>query len=111
MAHPSFIVLKSKNDKLHFNLTAKNGQVILTSQQYGDKAACMKGIDSVKRNAPDQANFEKHTTDSGKFYFNLKAANAQIIGTSQMYTTESARDNGIKSTAENAALAGVEEQL
>jgi hypothetical protein len=39
--------------------------------------------------------------------FNLRAANGQVIGTSETYSSESARDNGIdavKRAAPDAAL-------
>ncbi len=41
--------------------------------------------------------------------FNLKAANHEVIGTSQVYTTASARDHGIASVKENAPKARVED--
>ena len=34
--------------------------------------------------------------------FNLKATNGQVIGTSESYESESARDNGIASVMKNA---------
>jgi len=111
MAHPSFIIGKTKNDQFQFTLTAKNGQVILTSEQYNSKSACRNGIESVKKNAADASKFSKLTAKNGKFYFNLIAANGQIIGTSQMYSSESNRDNGIRSVEENAPKAGIEETV
>lgn len=110
MAHPAFIIEKSNSDKFHFTLTAKNGQVILTSEQYSTKSACKNGIESVKNNAADKAKFVKLSAKNGKFYFNLTASNGQIIGTSQMYSAEGNRDNGIKSVAENAPQAGTEDK-
>lgn len=109
MAHPAFIIEKSKNGKFQFNLTAKNGQVILTSEQYNAKSGCQNGIESVKKNAADASRFEKLSAKNGKFYFNLTAANGQTIGTSQMYASEATRDNGIKSVGENAPHAGIED--
>ena len=41
--------------------------------------------------------------------FNLKAANHQVIGTSESYTTTAARDNGIESVKTNAPDAKVED--
>jgi uncharacterized protein YegP (UPF0339 family) len=38
--------------KFRFNLVATNGQVIATSEAYESKASAIKGIESVKRNAP-----------------------------------------------------------
>ena len=105
MTHPAFTIFKTKNDQFHFNLTAKNAQVILTSQQYTTKAACLNGLESVKVNATNDTHFEKMDAKDGRFYFVIKAANQQVIGNSQMYTTTSARDNGIKSVMENAPSA------
>ncbi len=107
MTHPAFTIIRSKDDEFHFNLTAKNAQVILTSQQYTTKAACVKGLESVKSNANDEGHFEKKEAKDGRYYFVVKAANQQVIGNSQMYTTESARDNGIKSVMDNAPSAAV----
>lgn len=52
MAHPAFQLKTAKNGQFYFNLTAKNGQVIATSEMYTTKAACENGINSVKENAP-----------------------------------------------------------
>ncbi len=43
--------------------------------------------------------------------FNLKAGNYEIIGTSEVYTTESACRNGIASVAKNAPIAALENQI
>jgi uncharacterized protein YegP (UPF0339 family) len=45
--------------------------------------------------------FELKKGKSGKFSFNLKAANGQVILTSQSYKTKAAAKNGIKSVCEN----------
>jgi len=41
--------------------------------------------------------FEIKKSASGKFHFNLKAGNGQIILSSEMYETRSAAENGIES--------------
>ncbi len=43
--------------------------------------------------------------------FNLKAGNNEVIGTSEVYTTESACRNGIASVAKNAPVAAIENQV
>lgn len=53
MAHPKFLIKQAKNGQFYFNLTAKNGQVIATSEMYTTKSACENGIASVKENAPE----------------------------------------------------------
>lgn len=44
------------------------------------------------------------------FNFSLIAANGQVIGTSQVYASKKTCQNGIKSVANNAPLAQVEDQ-
>ena len=90
-----------------FRLKARNGEIILASQAYTAKAACQKGIESVRKNCTDPTAFQAETTDKGKFRFLLKSANGQVIGTSQIYESETGRDNGIASVARSAPLAEV----
>lgn len=47
--------------------------------------------------------FEIKKSSSGKFHFNLKAGNGQIILSSEMYETKPACENGIESVRKNAA--------
>lgn len=53
--HPKFVVTQDKAGKFRFNLKAKNGEIILSSQGYVSKDSCLNGINSVKNNAPDAA--------------------------------------------------------
>ncbi|WP_115124041.1 YegP family protein [Marinirhabdus gelatinilytica] len=101
--------LKKSNDKYHFVLKASNGQVILSSQMYASKSGAMNGIESVKKNCGDDASFEKKEAKNGKFHFNVKSTNGQIIGSSQMYAGESGMNNGIESVQKNAPGAEVKE--
>ena len=85
-----------------FNLCAGNGQVILTSQQYADKASATNGIESVKKNCLEDECFERKSSTSDQPYFTLKAKNGQVIGQSQMYKSSDAMENGIASVRTNA---------
>jgi uncharacterized protein YegP (UPF0339 family) len=104
-----FEVYTDKAGEHRFRLKAGNGEIILSSEGYNKKEGCANGIESVRKNAADPARYEKITTDSGKFRFNLKAANSQVIGTSQSYESEAGRDNGIDSVGRNAPDADVVE--
>lgn len=46
-------VIKKSDAGFHFVLKAANGEVIATSQVYTTKESCQKGIESVKKNAPE----------------------------------------------------------
>jgi len=105
-----FVITKRTNGEFQFNLKAGNGQTILSSEGYTTKAACTNGIESVKTNAKDDSKFDKLESKSGKPYFNLKASNGQIIGSSEMYESTSARDNGIASVKTNAPEATTDDQ-
>ncbi len=109
MSYPKFEIKASSNDQFYFNLHAINAKVILTSEMYTTKQNCKKGIASVQENAPDSSNYEKLDSRNEKFYFNLKAANHQIIGRSQIYTTAANRDNGIKAVQRDAPIASIED--
>lgn len=97
----------AKDGQYHFNLLAANGQVILQSELYLSKTSALNGIAAIKKNAHEDARYERLTTRSGKPYFLLKAGNHQVIGQSQQYESIAARDNGIKSVKENAPDAQV----
>lgn len=101
--------LKKSGDKYHFVLKAGNGQVVLSSQMYASKSGAMNGIDSVKNNCGDEKCWETKTAKNGKFHFNLKSTNGQIVGSSQMYAAESGMNNGIESIKTNAPGAEVKE--
>ena len=104
-----FVISTRKNGEFQFNLKAGNGQSILSSEGYTTKSACENGIESVRKNAADDTKFERKTASNGQSYFNLKAGNGQVIGTSEMYESVSGMENGIKSVKTNAPTAAVEE--
>jgi hypothetical protein len=104
-----FVITTRKNGEFQFNLKASNGEVILTSEGYTTKAACLNGVDSVKKNAVEEKRYEKLVAKNGKPYFTLKATNGQIIGQSQMYASERNRNNGIASVMKNAPVAEIVE--
>lgn len=117
-------VVKETKTGIKFDLKAGNGEVIATSEVYSSKSTCMNGIESVKKNAV-AANVEDQTTEgfateknpkfevyadkAGEFRFRLKAANGQIIATSEGYKSKSGCMNGIESVKKNAPDAEVVE--
>jgi uncharacterized protein len=104
-----FELKKSKNDKYFFNLLAGNGQIIMVSEMYETKASAQNGIASVKKNAADDARYDRKNGKDGSPYFVLKAGNHQVIAQSQMYASEKARDGGIDSCKTNAPGAAIDD--
>lgn len=105
-----FVISKRKNGEFQFNLKAGNGQTILASEGYSTKAACENGVESVKKNASDDSKYERKNSSNGKFHFNLKAGNGQVIGSSEMYESAAGMENGIESVKKNAPDATVEDE-
>ncbi|MGQ3015551.1 MAG: YegP family protein [Flavobacteriales bacterium] len=106
-----FVISKSSNGEFQFALKAGNGRTILSSEGYASRTGCDNGIESVRKNAPDDSMYERKAASDGSPYFTLKAANGQVIGISEMYESSSARDNGIESVKLNAPEAQVSEEI
>jgi len=105
-----FLVTTRKNGEYQFVLKAGNGQSILSSEGYAAKAGCMNGIESVRKNSPEDSRYERKTSANGKSYFTLKATNGQVIGTSEMYENAAGMENGIASVKSNAPDATIDDQ-
>jgi uncharacterized protein YegP (UPF0339 family) len=100
-----FVIKKSSDGQFRFNLKAGNGETILTSELYKAKASALNGIESIKKNSPLDGRYERKIDKAGHPRFNLKAANGEVIGSSESYSSESARDGGIESVKANAPTA------
>ena len=115
-------VVKTTKTGFVFNLKAGNGEVIAVSEVYTTEAACMKGIESVRKNAIDakledqtvenfeavtNPKFEVYTDKAGEFRFRLKAKNGEIIATGEGYKAKAGCLNGIDSIRRNASEAPV----
>ena len=107
---------------IKFNLKAGNGEIIATSEVYTTEAACNKGIESVRKNAPIAAienqtvegykaekhpKFEIYKDKAGEFRFRLKATNGQIIAVGESYKALAGCLNGIDSVKKNAPEAPI----
>ena len=102
-----FEISTGKSGKFTFNLKASNGQVILSSESYDSRKGAEGGIASVKKNAGNDARFERKTAKDGSSFFVLKAANGEPIGKSEMYKTKRSVESGIASVGKNAPDAPV----
>lgn len=54
--------------------------------------------------------FELKKSANGKYHFNLKASNGQVVATSQMYESKESALNGIESVRSNAPDAKLDDQ-
>jgi uncharacterized protein len=100
-----FELRKSLDGQYHFKLRASNGDPLLSSEMYSSKSGAKNGIESVKKYALLEASYERKISVNWQPYFVLKTANEEPIGTSAMYCSASARDEGIESVKLNAPYA------
>jgi len=115
-------VVKQTATGFKFDLKAGNGEVIATSEIYTTEAACMNGVESVKKNCVGEVDdltvestaevkhpkFEVYEDKAGEFRFRLKARNGEVIATSEGYKAKAGALNGIESVKKNAPEAEVE---
>ena len=120
----SKFIVKNTQAGFSFNLFAGNNEIIATSEVYTSKAACLKGIASVKHNAanapvedqtvPDykqlgNPKFSIFKDKAGEFRFRLKAENGEIVAASEGYKEKDSCINGIDSVRKNAPAAEIVE--
>jgi hypothetical protein len=105
-----FELKKSGAGQFYFNLKAANGEVILTSEQYVAKASAQNGIESVKKNAPDNGRYERKTAANDKHFFVLKGGNGEVIGKSGMYANADNMEKGIDSVKAHAPAGTIDDQ-
>ena len=120
-----FVIKQAKTGPM-FNLKARNGEIIGTSEIYTSLDACKNGVASVQKNAPvanleDQTKegfekasnpkFELYKDKKGEYRFRLKAGNGEIILASEGYVSKDGCKNGIASVRKNAADSTIVEDL
>ena len=107
-----------------FDLRAGNGEIIATSEVYETEAACLKGIESVRKNAEraklldltesgksvTNPKFELFEDKKGDFRFRLRARNGGVIAVSEGYSTKAACCGGIESVRRNGPDAPIESE-
>ncbi len=89
-------VLVGSTGKFRFNIFAKNGKIVLSSEQYTTEAAAFNGAFAVQTEGQSAAAYTLSETASG-FHFTVKAQNGEIVGTSQQYTTKAAAQSAMTS--------------
>lgn len=89
-------VYRAENGRYYFQLRAETGESVLVSEGYSTQVACLYGINDVKKNAPRDERYKRGKAADGLLYFRLVAPNGQVIGTSPMYTSVSAREKAIE---------------
>lgn len=89
-----------------FNLIANNGEIILQSESYTTRSACLNAISLIKHNSLSDESYEKQSNHKGAFFY-FKARNGEILGKSNTYISTASRDsviNVVKEIAQSAMV-------
>ena len=92
-----YVLHAAGKDEFHWDLKSANMETILSSELYTAKKSAEGGIEACRANSDATAHYGRLTSKNNQPYFVLKAANGEVIGTSQMYGSGEARDHGINS--------------
>ena len=71
-------------------------KVLIKSENYKAKKSALNGIESVKTNSQVDKRYELKESKNGKFFFNIKATNGQVVGTSSLFATEDERTEAME---------------
>jgi uncharacterized protein len=105
-----FELVSGASGEFHFTLRAANGEKVLSSEIYNSRASALNGIESVKVNAPNDSRYVRKVSAAQQPYFVLLAANGEPLGTSEMYSSTSAREDGIAAVRVAAAGARLDDR-
>ncbi|MEN8132007.1 MAG: YegP family protein [Pseudomonadota bacterium] len=92
-----------------FAFVDDKGKTLLKSENYKAKKSARNGVASVQNNCQNDKRYELKESKNGRFFFNLKAANGQIVGTSTMFASTSERNEAITLIKNQAVEVQVEE--
>jgi uncharacterized protein YegP (UPF0339 family) len=113
----SYDVKVASNGEYYFNVRAANYAVIATSETYATKSNAdraarttrglvrLTGAPARTVPAPQVERFETFTGEDRQSYFRLRAANGEVVLSSQGYTRMDSARSGIESVRANGATA------
>ncbi|WP_062054393.1 DUF1508 domain-containing protein [Sediminicola sp. YIK13] len=91
------IEIKKYNENVYrFRVTASTGHAILESIDFSNMEDIKNSVTELQASLNERKVFERRTDHSGKFIFQLKNKDGQLIGSSLPYSSEAGMENGIK---------------
>lgn len=96
-------IKKDKDNTYYFSLKTISGSTLLNSVSFSNKEEIKKTFLDLDPIAQHENIFERKTNHNGEFLFNLKDRKGNIIGSSQLYSSEAGMENGIKNLKNSLA--------
>ena len=106
------VVLKKNqtSTSYFFSFIDSNDRAVVKSESYKARKSALNGIASVRKNSLNDARYVMKKTKNDKYFFNLKAANGQIVGTSAFYASLEERSKSVAIFKIQALDAAMQEQ-
>jgi uncharacterized protein len=95
---PSFELWKSTDGQFRFHLSNATAEILVTSEGYTTRTNALNGLLSVLAHGGSAASYQVKAATNGRYYFNLKAVNGQIIGTGGSHATEAKAQADVAAT-------------
>lgn len=115
-----FLVYVDKKGEYRFTLKASNGEPIGLSEGYSSKAACLNGVEAVRKHSAKAEivnegegkcpKFEVYKDKAGEFRFRLIASNGEPILASEGYSVKASAIGGCEAVIRYSADAVLEEK-
>lgn len=117
-------IIRTQQDRFSFSLLAANSEPVALSDEYTSRSACLRGIESVRRNAAahieDQTvrgfaelpnpKYELYKDRKRQYRYRLRARNGKIIAVGGGHSDKGLCVKGIESVRRNAPKAKILEQ-
>lgn len=100
-------IKKYEGNGYAFSIKAEDGGNLLNSVSFSSEDEVKKTVEHLKAIKDAQNVFERRTNHAGKFLFSMKGANGQLIGRSELYSSEAGMENGIKNVRRRIASLNV----
>ena len=103
----SFVLKQHENGEIYFNFQNSDGEVVLISDNYSDKALAEEAIKEVKVNSLMSQQLAAGRTKDGGQFFVIKGSNGDILVKSALYTSQMVMDNALHCVKDNVCIAEV----
>ena len=102
-----FVVKSAGGDGAVFTYHDSGRRAVLTSRRFETMGAAQLGAELVRGSVAIDDRYERLMARSGHPYFNLRAADGEIIGTSVMFNSPQERHGAIEAMQHDAPSAAI----
>ncbi|MGD8591361.1 MAG: DUF1508 domain-containing protein [Gammaproteobacteria bacterium] len=103
----NFVLKQNEHGEIYFNFLNSDGEVVLISGDYPDKAMAEEAIKEVKLNSLMSQQLAAGKTRNGEQFFVIKGSNGDILVKSALYTSQMVMDNHLHCVKDNVCIAEV----